>query len=111
MLRRAHCPRTPRGQWHSAPHYSKEVRSSPVGEGHQRIMESSTLPHDARWRARYDDIPRAVSSAREKYGRAKANGSGAAPERNVEGVSLDSFHAYMPMHQYIFAPTGEMWPA
>jgi hypothetical protein len=27
------------------------------------------------------------------------------------GVSLDDFHAFMPMHQYIFAPTGEMWPA
>jgi AAA domain len=31
-------------------------------------MECSTGPHDDRWRARYDDIPRAVSSAREKYG-------------------------------------------
>jgi Family of unknown function (DUF5906)/RepB DNA-primase from phage plasmid len=28
-----------------------------------------------------------------------------------EGVSLDDFHAYMPAHSYIFAPTGEMWPA
>jgi Family of unknown function (DUF5906) len=27
------------------------------------------------------------------------------------GVTLDDFHAYMPMHQYIFAPTREMWPA
>jgi hypothetical protein len=26
------------------------------------------------------------------------------------GVSLDDFHAYMPMHSYIFAPTREMWP-
>jgi hypothetical protein len=28
-----------------------------------------------------------------------------------EGVSLDDFYAYMPMHNYIFAPTREMWPA
>jgi hypothetical protein len=28
-----------------------------------------------------------------------------------EGVSLDDFWAYMPMHIYIFAPTGEMWPS
>jgi hypothetical protein len=28
-----------------------------------------------------------------------------------EGVSLDDFHAYMPQHSYIFAPTREMWPA
>lgn len=28
-----------------------------------------------------------------------------------EGVSLADFHAYMPMHSYIFAPSREMWPA
>lgn len=28
-----------------------------------------------------------------------------------EGVSLDDFHAYMPAHSYIYAPTGEPWPA
>ncbi len=27
------------------------------------------------------------------------------------GVSINDFHAYMPMHSYIFAPTREMWPA
>jgi hypothetical protein len=27
------------------------------------------------------------------------------------GVSLDDFHAYMPQHVYIFAPTREPWPA
>lgn len=28
-----------------------------------------------------------------------------------EGVSLNDFRAYMPMHNYIFMPTGELWPA
>ena len=28
-----------------------------------------------------------------------------------EGVSLDDFNAYMPMHSYIFTPSREMWPA
>ena len=27
------------------------------------------------------------------------------------GVTLDDFHAYMPMHAYIFTPTRELWPA
>jgi hypothetical protein len=27
------------------------------------------------------------------------------------GVSLDDFRAYMPMHNYIFAPSGDAWPA
>jgi len=29
----------------------------------------------------------------------------------AEGVSLDDFHAYMPTHTYIYAPSREMWPA
>jgi hypothetical protein len=28
-----------------------------------------------------------------------------------DAVSLDDFHAYMPMHNYIFVPTREPWPA
>src|SRR5262249_1023844 len=32
------------------------------------LMEASKAPHDARWQARYDEIPRAVASAREKFG-------------------------------------------
>jgi hypothetical protein len=28
-----------------------------------------------------------------------------------DGVSLDDFNAYMPMHSYIFTPAREMWPA
>ena len=33
-----------------------------------------------------------------------------SPDANV-GVSLDDFRAYMPMHAYIFTPSGELWPA
>jgi hypothetical protein len=29
----------------------------------------------------------------------------------ADAVAHKDFRAYMPMHQYIFAPTGEMWPA
>ena len=28
----------------------------------------------------------------------------------ADGVTLENFHAYMPQHNYIFAPTCEMWP-
>jgi hypothetical protein len=38
------------------------------------------------------------------------DGNGRDPD-NGFGVSLEDFHAYMPMHSYIFAPSGEMWPA
>lgn len=29
----------------------------------------------------------------------------------VDGVVLEDFRAYMPMHQYIFVPSRELWPA
>jgi hypothetical protein len=28
-----------------------------------------------------------------------------------DGVTLNDFYSYMPMHKYIFAPTGDLWPA
>jgi hypothetical protein len=40
----------------------------------------------------------------------RGNGLG-EQEATGEGVSLDDFNAYMPMHSYIFAPSREMWPA
>lgn len=35
--------------------------------------------------------------------------AGAGPSDG--GVRLTDFHAFMPAHNYIFAPTGETWPA
>jgi hypothetical protein len=32
-------------------------------------------------------------------------------EREKSGVSLDDFYAYMPMHNYIHAPSRDTWPA
>ncbi|MGH7470829.1 MAG: primase-helicase family protein [Longimicrobiales bacterium] len=30
---------------------------------------------------------------------------------SIQPVTVDDFVAYMPTHQYIFTPTGELWPA
>jgi RecA-family ATPase len=38
----------------------------------QGWMEASAGPRDARWQARYDDIPRAVSTAQETFGKVAA---------------------------------------
>jgi hypothetical protein len=35
----------------------------------------------------------------------------AATDTPAAAFALDSFCAYMPMHQYIYLPTGELWPA
>jgi hypothetical protein len=31
--------------------------------------------------------------------------------RDIAMASLNDFHAYMPMHSYIYVPTRELWPA
>ena len=33
-----------------------------------------------------------------------------APTDDTALLSVDDFFAYMPMHRYIYAPTGDMWP-
>lgn len=43
---------------------------------------------------------------------AKSRGAyDAAQGCGAEGVSIEDFRAYMPMHSYIFTPCREMWPA
>jgi hypothetical protein len=53
----------------------------------------------------------------DDFGLAPLSNDGPQPPRREsaeggqEGVSIDDFHAYMPTHSYIFAPSREMWPA
>ncbi|MQA92813.1 MAG: hypothetical protein GEU90_21755 [Gemmatimonas sp.] len=43
----------------------------------------------------------------------KKTGTQSSKKRKTipEGVQLEDFYAYMPMHSYLFAPTGDLWPA
>ena len=51
------------------------------------IMSASTAPHDAvRWQARFDAIPRIVSSAREKYQGDDAPPTGPLPVIDMQAV-------------------------
>ena len=69
----------------------------------RKLFDNATGPHDARWQKRLDSIPGIVASAVAKFGR--------GPAAVVGAVSLEDFRAYMPMHNYIFTPSGEPWPA
>jgi Family of unknown function (DUF5906) len=59
---------------------------------------------DAEW----EDLRLAEArrKARDKQGKSKQDAGGANT-----GVTLNDFFAYMPGHVYLFAPTGQMWPA
>ena len=67
-----------------------------------------TVAGPARWRQR--------RSSRRRTGRTRRTArrlrlAAAAAGGGNRGVTLGDFYAYMPKHLYIFAPTGEMWPA
>jgi hypothetical protein len=54
------------------------------------------------------DFDHKLRAARE---RVKTPDPSSKTVEHVAGVTLDDFHAYMPNHSYIYAPSGEMWPA
>ena len=60
---------------------------------------------------RFRDARQRVSletSRKKQNGKAPTEAEAA---RFTSDISLDDFHAYMPMHKYIYEPTGELWPA
>jgi len=54
-----------------------------------------------------DDIQFIMVGAKAKAERA----SDGPTEPAIEGISVENFYAYMPMHNYIYVPTREPWPA
>jgi len=54
-----------------------------------------------------DDIQYIMDGAKAKAERPTNDPT----ETAVEGISLENFYAYMPMHNYIYVPTREPWPA
>jgi hypothetical protein len=58
-----------------------------------------------------DALVRARAALRaERMAKSSGNGRAQAADTPTH-VSLDDFYAYMPMHMYIFVPSGELWPA
>src|SRR5215467_13096548 len=51
--------------------------------------------------------PDGLREAFDRASRGKPDSGGKPPK----GVRLEDFYAYMPEHRYIFAPTGQIWPA
>jgi len=109
---------------------AKYARSgTPIGAGINQaraLIDASAARHDrpTDWQARFADIPRTFDTAYNKYAPPPPpqqppadedeppppppNDGGTAPA--AKGVTLEDFFAYMPMADYIFAPSREMWP-
>jgi hypothetical protein len=58
------------------------------------------------------DLGRPMPLAANPIAAINGNSTRQCPDpATAQGVSLDDFHAYMPQHTFIFAPTREAWPA
>jgi 8-oxo-dGTP pyrophosphatase MutT (NUDIX family) len=76
------------------------------------LMDSSNAPRDDRWQARYDDIPRAVSTAREKIGERARQAS--LPNRLLQSsaqftgsfVPPDPLISGILQRRFVYALTG-----
>jgi hypothetical protein len=70
--------------------------------------QGSTVPDS--WKEAFKDE---IEAARRIYEDARPKTNGHALDGHAvgeDGVSLDDFYAYMPMHKYIFTPSRELWP-
>jgi Family of unknown function (DUF5906) len=79
-----------------------------------RMRREAEQPHEEPAANGHDSDPRAdVPPAEDAAEFRDSNGAGGdAPQPDTgAGVSLDDFYAYMLANGYIFAPTGEIWPA
>jgi hypothetical protein len=80
-----------------------------VRQGHDFNQFSKTVREDRRTADWYHTKGIANGGRELKRIWQKVTGE-MAPDGQEHGISLDDFWAYMPMHSYIFAPNGEMWP-
>jgi hypothetical protein len=67
------------------------------------LLEASTAPRDDRFFERMQEIPRLVDSAIRKF-------APPAEAPTQDGIKLEDFHAYLPQHAYLCAPSRDLWP-
>ena len=63
------------------------------------------------WKEAFKDE---IETARRAYEEALPRKNGQALNGHAaaeDGVSLDDFYAYMPLHKYLFTPSRELWPS
>jgi hypothetical protein len=67
----------------------------------------NAVPRD---RIRDEDLTLGAEAPKLRQEHRKTKAAGTPQGRDRKGVSPDDFHAYMPMHKYIYWPTRDLWP-
>lgn len=70
------------------------------------LMDCSAAPRDERWQARYDDIPRSVSTAEEKFRLASTAGS---VDLQTGEILVDKRPLFTPVHELLGAIKSIQW--
>jgi hypothetical protein len=84
--------------------FDPRFESFPVG----RSMRSFAEEFDIKFQ---DARQRVSSETGQKKQNGKVHSDAEAAAEFASSISLDDFQAYMPMHNYIFTASGELWPA
>jgi hypothetical protein len=71
------------------------------------LYDKSTCEHDERWRERYNDIPRAVSSAREKFTKTDKPAAEPPPQKSLAEVHA-AFKKWLGEEYDLDAANGSM---
>ena len=78
-----------------------------AGVTYEQFVEAARInPDTASWCREKGEV-----NGQRELRRAWDNAQPAATGKPSDGVTLDDFHAYLPMHCYIYTPTRAMWPA
>jgi Family of unknown function (DUF5906) len=93
----------------SAKAFREGARLRREGKGFEEMVEALRTHPDP-------DIRSWVREKGDIYGQRELHriwdkGAPAPSQSSQTGVSLEDFHAYMPMHAYIFVPSRQLWPA
>jgi uncharacterized protein DUF5906 len=88
-----------------APEIKRKV-SRALGDGVRR-PRSDPMPSDRVWD---EDLTLAAKAAKLQQEHRETEAAYEANGHDGMAISLDEFHAYMPMHNYIYTPTRDLWP-
>jgi hypothetical protein len=96
------------------PNWKKTAREHVADDRNKRKHRPTSIDEWQQWCRESGRDDGAISDDMDSgnhFGRDDAPPAEFEGDGSATGVSISDFYAYMPMHNYLFAPTREPWPA